>query len=189
MSALLKTKNLVVGYREPILGPLSFTLTRGEIVGLWGPNGSGKSTLLKAIIGAAQILGGSVERAVGLALSYQQQRPVRLAEMPITAFELLRVMRAHQVEPPVRMRNWLSMRTDRLSGGQYQLLSIWACLACGADLVLLDEPTNNLDPRSTQYLVEILQTQSEQRGVLLVSHEHEFLERVCTRLLEIGTWT
>ena len=139
MSALLKIENLLVGYRGPILGPLSFALDKGEIVGLWGPNGSGKSTLLKAIIGAAQIFEGSVERAAGLALSYQQQRPVRLAEMPITAFELLQVMHAHRVEPPVRMRNWLSMRVDRLSGGQYQLLSIWACLAYGADLVLLIE--------------------------------------------------
>jgi ATPase subunit of ABC transporter with duplicated ATPase domains len=73
-----------------------------------------------------------------------------------------------------------------MSGGQYQLLNVWACLGSGAELVLLDEPTNNMDPRATTALEELVVSSRESgRGVLVVSHEHDFLERVSTRLVEI----
>lgn len=78
----------------------------------------------------------------------------------------------------------LKRRIDRLSGGQYQLLWICSALATGADLVLLDEPTNNLDPANRAALIEILALERDGRGVLIVSHDHDFLERVCSRLLE-----
>jgi ABC-type Mn2+/Zn2+ transport system ATPase subunit len=189
MTALLAVEDFVVGYGAPVMGPLSFDLYRGEIVGLWGPNGSGKSTLLKSLIGTAPIHAGRVRRAPGLRVAYQQQRPVRLERMPVTAGEFLRYMHAHHADPPERMRAWLPQRIDRLSGGQYQLLCIWACIASGADLAILDEPTNNLDPQSMGSLMEILQTQADGRGVLLVSHEQELMSRVCTRVVEIGLWT
>ena len=182
---LLQAEAVTAGYGGPVTGPLSFALGRGEVVGLWGPNGSGKSTLLKALTGRARIFSGSLHRAKGVTLALQEQRPVRREEMPFTGREYLRYAKADREPPPARLRPWLDRRVDRLSGGQFQLLSVWAVLGGHADLVLLDEPTNNLDPEGERLLADILCSQWGQRAVLLVSHERAFLETACSRLLEL----
>jgi ATPase subunit of ABC transporter with duplicated ATPase domains len=86
---LIHHEGLTAGYRQPVVGPLSLSLRRGERLGVWGPNGTGKSTLLKAIGHAAQIFAGRIERAPGLPIAYLDQQPVRLPAMPITGRELL----------------------------------------------------------------------------------------------------
>ncbi len=186
MRPVLEVSQLVAGYSEPVVGPLSLALTPGEVLGLWGPNGSGKSTLLQALTGGARVFDGRILRRPGLRLAYQAQHPVRLPEMPIRGDEFLRVMDATRETPHPRLRPWLDRRLDRLSGGQFQLLCIWACLTGDADLVMLDEPTNNLDPESESILADMLQQESAQRAVLLVSHERDFIDRACSRILEVG---
>ena len=183
---LLRVTDLVAGHGRPVVGPLSFDLGAGEVLGLWGPNGSGKSTLLHAIADSAPIFSGSVERAPGLTLAYQEQRPVRLPTMPLSGRDLLRVAGAVGRATPASLQTLLGRRIDALSGGQYQLLCVWATLAGGAGLVLLDEPTNNLDPDHEAMLVEILANDRGRRAVLLVSHERAFLEAACSRVMEIG---
>lgn len=182
---LLRVTDLVAGYARPVVGPISFSLSDGEVVGLQGPNGSGKSTLLKALTGRARVLSGTVARRPGLILAYQPQHPVRLAKMPLTGREYLRFADAMHQPPPPRLAEWLTRRIDTLSGGQFQLLATWAQLAGAADLVLLDEPTNNLDAASTAILTEILHGEIDRRAVLLVSHEAAFLARACSRVMEI----
>lgn len=184
--ALLKAEGLVAGYSGPVTGPLSFSIAPGEVVGLWGANGTGKSTLLRALCGDARIFAGSLQLEAGVTLAYQVQRPVRREEMPFTGREYLRYARADREAPPERLSAWLDRRVDRLSGGQFQLLNVWAALGGQADLVLLDEPTNNLDPEGEQLLADILRGQWGRRTVLLVSHERAFLESACSRLLEIA---
>ena len=187
---LLQLEDLVAGYAAPIVGPVSCRIRAGEVVGLWGANGSGKSTLLNAIAGAARIFSGRIERAAGLTLDYQEQRPVRLPAMPLTGRDLLRCAGvAADRLPPGSLGVHLGRRLDRLSGGQYQLLCVWAALAGTADLVLLDEPTNNLDPEHERLLAAVLSERravgGERRAVLLVSHERAFLENACTQVLEV----
>jgi zinc transport system ATP-binding protein len=186
-AALLEIDGLVAGYGQPVVGPVSFSVAPGEIVGLAGPNGAGKSTLLGAIIGSTRVFSGSIRRREGLRVAAQAQVPSRLMEMPITSVELLRITGADRHAAPPPVESLLDMRLDRLSGGQYQLLNVWACLGCGADLVLLDEPTNNMDVRVEANLAELLVSSREEgRAMLLVSHEHDFLEKVSTRLVELG---
>lgn len=79
----------------------------------------------------------------------------------------------------------LRARLDLLSGGQRQFFPVRASLAA-ADLVLLDEPTNNLAPLAKTALAEALRSLGPDRGVLLVSHERDFLDRVGHRIVEIG---
>ena len=183
---LVTAEEAVLGYAEPVLGPVTFRLEPGEVLGVWGPNGAGKSTLLRAIAGTARVLRGRLALAPGLGIAYQTQRPVRLAEMPLTGREFLRFAGGIHAGVPERLRPWLERRVDRLSGGQFQLLNIWACLASGADLVLLDEPSNNLDPEGVALLAKLLSRPEGHGAVLLVSHEAPFLERVATRRLEVG---
>ena len=186
---LLEVDALVAGYRDPVVGPVSFRLHRGEILGLAGPNGSGKSTVLRAIIGRARIFSGAVRRGGDgdIATTVQAQRPVRLAEMPITGREYLRLTYAARHAPPPQLTGLLDLRLDELSGGQFQLLHVWACLGSPADLVMLDEPDNNMDPRARATLIEVLHhSRTSGRGVLVVSHEHDLVESVCSRIVEVA---
>lgn len=184
-ATLLAVDGLVAGYDKPVIGPLSFNINPGDIVGLWGANGCGKSTLLRAIAGNARIIEGSIEHAVGLRIAWQVQQPVRLDEMPLNGHDYLRYAQAGSSPPPERMKAWLDRRIDTLSGGQFQLLAVWAVLAGAADLVLLDEPTNNLDPEGQQVLTELLHMDRSQRALLVVSHERGFLESACTHFIEV----
>ena len=115
-----------------------------------------------------------------------EQHPVRLPEMPFDGWEYLHFAEAERAEPPERLREWLDQRIDSLSGGQFQLLRCWSVLATDAALVMLDEPTNNLDVESERALTEVLSSNRPDRGVLLVSHDRQFLERVCDRVMGVG---
>jgi zinc transport system ATP-binding protein len=186
-AALLELRDVVAGYAEPVVGPLSFAIEPGEVVGLAGANGAGKSTVLGAIIGTTRLFAGVVRRREGIKVAVQAQVPFRRKEMPLTGIEILRLTGADRQEAPASLRPLLGLRLDRMSGGQYQLVNVWACLGCPAQLVLLDEPTNNMDPRATAALEEVVRaSRREGRGMLIVSHEHEFLERVSTRLVEVA---
>ena len=184
--SLLVINGLVAGYAEPVIGPLSFSVQPGEVVGLWGVNGCGKSTLLRAIANKARIFEGALEQKPELTLAWQMQQPVRLDEMPLNGHDYLRYALADREAPPARLAPWLDRRIDALSGGEFQLLAVWAVLGGRADLVLLDEPTNNLDPEGEQMLAEMLQSEQGHRAALVVSHEQRFLEKACSRIREVG---
>jgi ATPase subunit of ABC transporter with duplicated ATPase domains len=184
---LIRLDEVVAGYRDPVVGPVSLSVSPGEVVGLTGPNASGKSTVLNAIVGTARVFEGVVTRQAGLRVTVQQQRPVRLAEMPLTGQELLRLTGAHGAEAPPAVAALHRQRLDRLSGGQYQLLYVWACLAGHAELVLLDEPTNNMDPQAVATVRQALGAPfMRERGVLVISHVRDLLNGVCTRIVHVG---
>jgi ATPase subunit of ABC transporter with duplicated ATPase domains len=183
---LLQAEDIVAGYQRPVVGPFSIAIGRAEVVGLSGPNGCGKSTILKALANGARIFSGRVQRKPGLTLAWQQQQQVDLSGVPFSGRDYLRAAGANMELTPMRLRGWLDQRVDSLSGGQSQLLGVWAVLGGDADLVLLDEPTNNLDPEGEHILEQSLRSGPDGRAVLLVSHERHFLERVCDRVLEVG---
>lgn len=182
---LLSVTGVRAGYEEPVMGPISFAISPGEVLGLAGPNGSGKTTLLKAIGGKARVFEGRISSKSGLTTAWMEQQPVRLPEMPFDGYEYLRYAQADQSAPPSQMEKWLGQRIDSLSGGQFQLLACWTALGCQADLVILDEPTNNLDIDSEATLERILLDERGRRGMLVVSHDRPFLVRVCDRVLEV----
>jgi ABC-2 type transport system ATP-binding protein len=183
---LLVVSDLVAGYTEAVVGPVSFSLAPGDIVGLAGPNGSGKTTLFNAIIGSARIFAGRVDRQPGARLSIQRQRPVRLREMPLTGRELLRLTGAFDRPLPPVLEPLMDVRIDRVSGGQFQLLQVWACLGAASELVLLDEPTNNMDPGAIAALTHLLIAATDGRGVLVISHDRSLLKDVCTQIVNVG---
>jgi zinc transport system ATP-binding protein len=185
MASLLTLHEAVAGYARPVSPPASFALARGETLGLAGPNGAGKSTLLKAVLGTARLHGGTLVVAAGARLACLPQRPQRLAETPLSGRDLLRCLGAEDLAPPARLKEKLALRADRLSGGEYQLLCLWACLAGDADLVLLDEPTNNLDPAHARLAAEEIAAGRERRATLVVSHDRAFLDAVCSRIVTL----
>jgi ATPase subunit of ABC transporter with duplicated ATPase domains len=187
-SPLLDLDGVVAGYSAPVVGPVSLTVQRGEIVGLTGPNGSGKTTLVNAVMGTARVMEGQLWKAPGLRVNVQRQHPVRLPEMPFTGTDVLRLVGAGTRTVPDSIQPFVERRIDRLSGGQFQLLHVWACLSAPADLVILDEPTTNMDPASKTSLEAILRASHELvESILVISHDHAFLERVTSRIVRIGT--
>ena len=184
-ASVIIVEELNAGYDAPVVGPISFSLSQGEVLGIWGHNGCGKSTLLNAIAGQSRIFSGRVEIAPAQRLKYLTQQPQRLVQMPFSGREYLSYAEVVQAAP-THLAPVLGRRVDRLSGGQFQLLAILAALGSTADLVLLDEPTNNLDPGNEELLTDLLHTGHDDRGVLLVSNERTFLERVSTRILDMS---
>lgn len=184
---LLELDALEAGYASPVLGPLSFEVMPGEVIGISGANGTGKSTLLKAVANGVHVFAGEIRKRAGLELGWMTQQPARLPEMPFSGWEYLRFTRADQTAPPELMNRWLDQRVDSLSGGQFQLLCLWSVINGSGDLLLLDEPTNNLDQNGAEVVEQALRTDQGERSVLLVSHERAFLERVSDRVLEIGS--
>ncbi|WP_421621520.1 ATP-binding cassette domain-containing protein [Alkalilimnicola ehrlichii] len=182
---LLDIRNLRAGYRTPVVGPFSLQVRAGEIIGLTGPNGCGKSTVLKAVTGEAPVFEGQIERDTAAGIALQAQSPATRGEIPLTGGELLRLMGHDGTGLPARLAGLTHRRVDRLSGGQRQILAVWAVLYSGARLILLDEPGNNLDREGLDLLSEALATLPANRAVVMVSHEQALVDRVCHRVVDM----
>ncbi|HTP02474.1 MAG TPA: ATP-binding cassette domain-containing protein [Anaerolineales bacterium] len=182
---VLEVEGLSAGYARPVVGPVSFFVRLGEIIGIRGPNGAGKSTLLNAIAGGARIFSGRVNKRPGLRVSHQQQSALPLDDVPLSGHELLGLTGATDQSLPPWIKPFVKRRLDRLSGGQLQFLQVWACLTAPVDLILLDEPTNNVDPPGVEYMGEELMRMRGSHAAIVISHDQRFLDRVCTRSLEL----
>ena len=186
-TSLLEVDALSAGYARPVVGPVSLQLNAGEVLGIVGPNGVGKSTLLAALSGSARIFSGRINKRAGLRLSLQQQQPPLTEGVPFNGGELLQLTGASAEGLPPWLAPRLGERLDRLSGGQLQFLYLWACLQAPADAVLLDEPTNNLDPEGVAFLESALRRRVDAgAGLLLVSHDARFIAAVCDRTVELA---
>lgn len=189
MSPLLRVERAVAGWDRPASPPVDFTLAAGQIIGLTGPNGVGKSTLLAAVAGRARLFAGRIEQAPGLRLALQTQDVPPVDGLPLSGRELLALTEASPEGLPPWLGDRLDERLDRLSGGQRHYLTLWAVLQAPADLVLLDEPTNNLDAAGVRHLTEHLHERA--RGgaaIIVVSHDAAFVAAACDRVvvLEAG---
>ncbi len=181
----IELDRLEAGYDRAVVGPLSFTLDVGEIVALWGPNGSGKTTAMNAIGGGAHVFAGEVRKQPGLRVSHQHQNPLSLRDIPLSGRELLALTGSAAAALPAALQPLLARRLSELSGGQLQLLQVWACLTAPVDVVMLDEPTNNVDAAGVELLRQVIADARDGRGVLLVSHDRRFVEALGARIVEV----
>lgn len=182
---LLRLREVQAGYDRPVVGPVSLELWPGEVVGLTGLNGVGKTTLLKLLTGEARLFAGELQRAAGLTVAHHRQQPERPPELPLTGREVLRLAGADTAAAPARLQALHRRCLEEMSGGEYQLLHAWACLMGPARLVLLDEPTNNLDQDAIELLLGELGALAPGRAVLMVSHEPEVLQAACSRVVSL----
>ena len=184
MSGLLHIEGLVAGWRRPAMRALDLRLAAGEVVGLTGPNGVGKSTVLAALAGRATVFSGRIERRPGLRIALQTQDIPPVGGLPLSGRDLLGLTGASADGLPSWLSGRLDERLDRLSGGQRHYLALWAVLEAPADLVLLDEPTNNLDAAGVAHLTGHLRDRARGgAGLIVVSHDAAFVESVCDRVL------
>lgn len=184
--SLLHTEQLVAGWQQPATAPLDLDLIAGSILGLTGPNGVGKTTVLSALSGRAKCFSGEICLRPGLKLALQTQDVPPLSGLPLSGRELLALTTASADGLPPWLANRLDLRLDRLSGGQRHYLALWAILQAPADVVLLDEPTNNLDAAGVDHLALALrQRVARGGGIILVSHDDAFVCAVCDQVLAL----
>ena len=184
---LLRVEEMSAGYTRPVVGPISFSVDRGEVISVRGPNGSGKSTVLNALVGGAHIFSGAVHRRPGVRISHQQQAALQLDNVPLSGRELLALTGADVRGLPDWITPLVGKRLDRLSGGQLQFMQVWACLKAPVDVVLLDEPTNNVDPEGVQHLQIQIGAMKPTHAILVISHDRVFLDSISTRTIDLGS--
>jgi ATP-binding cassette subfamily F protein uup len=173
-------------------------LTPGTRIGLLGPNGCGKSTLIRVLLGHEPPTTGTVKRADGLEVAYFEQSRDTLDPdstpshtlCPDGDFVLFRGARIHvrgYLERFLFSHEQADMPVGKLSGGEQSRLLLAQLMLQPAQLLVLDEPTNDLDLATLGVLEETL---NEFEGaVLLVSHDRYFLDQVATTLLAFDTDT
>ena len=183
-----------------IIDNLSMRVMRGDRIGLIGPNGAGKSTLISILLGSLEPDAGKVKLGTNLAVAYFDQLRVQL-DPEATVAETISPG-SDWVEIGTERKHIMSYLTDflfpsqrakspvkMLSGGERNRLLLARLFARPANLVVLDEPTNDLDIESLELLEQKLQDYTG--TLLLVSHDRRFLDNVVTQTVAAegaGQW-
>lgn len=191
-----KTRPLVsfsgadLGYNKTVvLESVNFELCQGDYVGIIGPNGSGKTTLLKTILGTLPAISGKAEVAAGVDFGYVMQRQYLDNIFPFTVREIVMMGRYGKIGPvrrpspadkiivndsldEVGAADWRDKEYRTLSGGQKQRVLIARALACQPSVLVMDEPTNDMDVKGEEQIMQIVCSLRKQRNlsILLVSH-------------------
>jgi len=175
---------------KEILDDVSFTLRRGERIGMVGRNGGGKSTLLKAVLGVIEQDKGTVTLGPNVQPAYYAQGLEGLSDEN-TVMDELWAVEPMAVEQKIRdmLGSFLFTGDDAkkkvgvLSGGEKGRLAIAKIVLAGANLLVLDEPTNHLDIPSRETLEHALT--NFEGTVLAVSHDRYFLDKVVDKIYEV----
>ncbi len=162
-----------------VLHDVHIEVRSGEIVALIGPNGSGKSTLARILLGVMPPNAGKVVRRPGLRVGYVPQKLPIDVVLPLPVSRLLTLTarasreQMEQVLDEVDARRLIDADASRLSGGELQRVLIGRALLRHSDLLVLDEPTANVDFNGQIELFELIRRIRDTRGcgVLTISHD------------------
>ena len=201
MTPIIELENVNFGYvpGELTLEDVDLTVAPGESGCIVGPNGGGKSTLLKLLLGLLQPTSGTV-RLFGVSpeagrrrVGYMPQYHLLDRVFPITVFEVVLTGRmrswfpfwytgadrraARRALEEIGMAQLADRSFSSLSGGQRQRVLIARALACEPELLLLDEPTANIDPGAEERFYGLLDELRKRMTVLTVSHDLGFVNR------------
>ncbi|MFC7321306.1 ABC-F family ATP-binding cassette domain-containing protein [Halobacillus campisalis] len=190
---LFETKDLVIGYGEPLSRPLNLEMERGQKIALSGANGIGKTTLLRSILGEIKPVSGTVELGEHLHIGYFEQELKN--ESNHTCIEEIWQEFPHFTQQEVRSalakcgltRKHIESKVQVLSGGEKAKVRLCKLINKETNLLVLDEPTNHLDVDAKAELKRALQ--DFKGSVLLISHEPEFYEGIVTDVWNCEDWT
>ena len=189
---IFETKDLVIGYNEPLSRPVTLSMERGNKIALVGANGIGKTTLLKSILGLIPSLKGSCELGENLQIGYFEQEVKGdnkttcideiWAEFPsYTQYEVRSALAkcgltTKHIESQVRV----------LSGGEQAKVRLCKLINRETNVLLLDEPTNHLDVDAKEELKRALK--AYKGSILLICHEPDFYEGLATDVWDCRDW-
>ena len=190
---LFETKDLVIGYDEPLSRPLTLSMERGQKIALVGANGIGKTTLLKSILGLIPSLEGTCELGENLQIGYFEQE-VKGGNTNTCIDELWEEFPSftqYEVRSALAKcgltTKYIESQVRVLSGGEQAKVRLCKLINRETNILLLDEPTNHLDIDAKDALKKAL---NEYRGsVLLICHEPEFYQDVVSEVWDCAQWT
>ncbi|MCM3540546.1 ABC-F family ATP-binding cassette domain-containing protein [Priestia endophytica] len=190
---IFETKDLVIGYDEPLSKPLNLRMERGQKIALFGANGIGKTTLLKSILGENKPVSGEVDRGDYLEIGYFEQEVKNPSnrtcieeiwqEFPsFTQYEV----RATLAKCGLTTKH-IESKVEVLSGGEKAKVRLCKLINQETNVLVLDEPTNHLDVEAK---AELKRAIKDYKGsVLLICHEPEFYEDIVTDSWNCESWT
>jgi len=190
---IFETKDLVIGYNEPLSKPLNLIMERGQKIALIGANGLGKTTLLKSILGQIESVSGEVELGDNLEIGYFEQEikdknnnsciDEIWQEFPgLSQYEV----RAALAKCGLTTKH-IESKIMVLSGGEQAKVRLCKLINRETNILILDEPTNHLDVEAKEELKRALK--AYKGGILLISHEPDFYKDVATEIWNCESWT
>lgn len=190
---IFQTRDLVIGYDEPLSSPLNLEMERGAKIVLTGANGIGKTTLLKSILGIIPPLSGNVEQGDYLSIGYFEQE----MDQNITTTCIEEIWQEFPGFTQYEVRSALAKcglttkhiesKVKVLSGGEQAKVRLCKLINRETNILLLDEPTNHLDVDAKDELRRALM---EYKGsILMVCHEPQFYEGLATDVWDCTKWT
>ena len=190
---LFQTKDLVIGYEEPLSSPLCLEMERNQKIVLTGANGIGKTTLLKSLLGLIPSLFGSVEQGDYLEIGYfEQETPKDISTTCIEEiWQVFPAYTQYQVRSALAKCGLTSKHIESmvkvLSGGEQAKVRLCKLINRPSNLLVLDEPTNHLDADAKTELKRALT--AYKGSILMVCHEPEFYEGLATDVWDCTKWT
>lgn len=208
MQYVIEMHNVSFAYtREPVLRDVSLAVPAEEFLGIIGPNGGGKSTLVKMILGLLRPHGGSIAvmgtspDAACSRIGYVPQYPTfSRRDFPISVMDTVLLGRlgqdsrwsitysgadrdiAREVMEAVEILDIARRPIGSLSGGQLQRVLIARALACRPEILILDEPTANIDIRAEEDIFAMLKQHNDHMTVIVVSHDIAFISGYVDRV-------
>lgn len=206
MEETVKFTNVDFAYTDkPVLSGVSFTVEKGEFVSIVGPNGGGKTTLFKLILGLLRPGAGAVtvfgkapgrhNRRIGYVPQYEKFDPA----FPVSALDVVLLGRvdcgwfgwasaadkkaAMEALERLNLADVARRPFASLSGGQKQRVLIARALSADTELLLLDEPTANVDRKTEQEFYDILRGLNSTHTILVISHNIEMVSQAVRRVL------
>jgi len=175
-----------------IFSNVDFNIDSGEKIGIVGPNGAGKSTMLKLLLSELDPSKGSCRKKPGVLVASFTQHHADKLDLSLSPVENL--MQSFPGILEKEARSWIGgygvqgeMQTNpckKMSGGQKSRVAFAMLAFARPNLIVMDEPTNHLDMETIDALIEALRTFSG--GVVAVTHDQHFVERVCNQLWVCG---
>ncbi|EKN67106.1 ABC-F family ATP-binding cassette domain-containing protein [Schinkia azotoformans] len=190
---IFETKDLIIGYDEPLSRPLNLKMERGQKLALVGANGIGKTTLLRSILGEIKPISGTVERGEYLYIGYFEQE-VKSSNNNTCIEEIWNEfphfnqyeIRAALAKCGLTTKH-IESKVEVLSGGEKAKVRLCKLINNETNLLVLDEPTNHLDVDAKEELKRALK--AYKGSILLISHEPEFYNEVATDVWNCESWT
>ncbi|TLD83298.1 metal ABC transporter ATP-binding protein [Helicobacter sp. MIT 11-5569] len=201
---IIECKNVKFYFtKERILYNVDWTISKGDFWAIIGPNGGGKSTLARLLVGLLKPSSGEIIKDSNLRIGYVPQNTFLNRHFPITSLEVVMMgflkpklfggflpkgakETAMQLLEKFNMESFAHKKIGELSGGQRQRVLIARALCSNPNLLVLDEPTASIDPKSQKEIYRLLQQINQEKAIIMISHDVSVLLGYAKKVLYVN---